>query len=61
MKTVQQLRDWLDNKPGSAKIEIMIEHGNTQYQFDANDFAYSERGVVIIMHEKWTGEDAAHL
>lgn len=58
IKTVQQLRDWLDNKPGSAKVEVMIEHDGTQYQFDANDFAFTKGGSVIVMHEEWTGEDA---
>jgi hypothetical protein len=61
IKTVQQLREWLANKPGGAKIEVMIEHQGTQYQFDANDFAYSEGKSVIIMHEKWTGEHAIDL
>jgi hypothetical protein len=57
VKTVQMLKEWLANKPGGAKVEVMIEHDGTQYQFDANDFAFSKDGSVIILHEEWDGKD----
>jgi hypothetical protein len=61
VKTVQQLREWLANKPGGAVVEVLIEHGQCQYQFEANDFAFvqsKEAGGdrIVIMHEKWDGE-----
>lgn len=43
-----------------AEVNVMIETDSCQYEFPANDIAYSSssRGErVIIMHEKWNGNE----
>ena len=54
--TVEDLIKVLKKFKQDAKVEVLIEHDNVQYQFNLNDIAYSPRqNTVVLMHEAFDG------
>ncbi len=57
---IARLEKLLREEGGNPTIDVLIEVNDpspSQYQFPANDVAYSaSTKSIIIMHEKWTGK-----